>query len=224
MLLPQPASNPLNSWYFMRCFSQRHRPSLQNLEPGGKRSNLGNNSPTDCSMDAEWGLDIAASLCMKAPQAIAAPVTPTKMSACLAKCHCTAGWSRSKWATSTRTRTSLKRGCSHPGKWATATDLLCRTPSDKVVYSTVLKCVESWNDILHTCAYHVCTVHICLYTINCRPRVCLLVFLVTYMVKHPVLAANSGFHPCWQSICSHALVFAPKGRGCFEWKPGFQRP
>lgn len=51
---------------------------------------------------------------MKLPQAMAAPVTPTKMSACRARCHCTAGWRRSKWATSTLIRTS-KRGCSHPG-------------------------------------------------------------------------------------------------------------
>ena len=52
--------------------------------------------------------------CMKAPQAIAAPVTPTKMSACLARCHWIAGCKRSKWATSTRTRRSLKRGCWNP--------------------------------------------------------------------------------------------------------------
>ena len=83
---------------------------------------------------------MAASLCIKAPHAIAAPVTPTRMSACkpgflyllchhvlpnttcLARCHCTAGWRRSKWATSTLTRTSPNRGCSHPCSKANSVD------------------------------------------------------------------------------------------------------
>ena len=141
-------------------------PSLQNLEPGGKRSNLrareaalvllgpkyeslrvyhhideprdylalSNGLPHSVQYHFPYssGLEVSpffnqhqptnssklphmtAFWCMKAPQAIAAPVTPTKMSACLARCHWIAGCKRSKWATSTLTRRSLKRGCSNP--------------------------------------------------------------------------------------------------------------